>query len=90
MADATYQTGIYMQQGGDELVVASGGSITNDGTQASHIADLATGMNTGQIKAGAPCRSERVAKYNRLLRIEDELGKDARFAGMEAFCNLRR
>ena len=49
MADATYQTGIYMKQGGDELVVASGGSITNDGTQASHIADLATGATNAQI-----------------------------------------
>ena len=49
MADATYQTGIYFKQGGDELVVASGGSITNDGTQASHIADLATGATNAQI-----------------------------------------
>jgi len=42
-------------------------------------------MNSGQIKAGAPCRSERVAKYNRLLRIEEELGANARYAGRGAF-----
>jgi len=59
-------------------------------TEDTTIADLAVGMNTGQIKAGAPCRSERVAKYNRLLKIEDELGKKARFAGMEAFYNLKQ
>ena len=47
-------------------------------------------MNCGQIKSGAPCRSERVAKYNRLLRIEEELGKRARYAGKEAFASLGR
>jgi enolase len=52
------------------------------------IADLAVAKNTGFIKAGAPCRSERVAKYNRLLRIEDELGDRARYLGMRAFSNL--
>ena len=57
-------------------------------TEDTTIADLAVGLGTGQIKAGAPCRSERTAKYNRLLKIEDELGKSARFAGMKAFYNL--
>ena len=47
-------------------------------------ADLAVGLKTGQIKTGAPCRSERLAKYNQLLRIEDELGDAATYAG-EAF-----
>jgi len=42
-------------------------------------------LNTGQIKAGAPCRSERVAKYNRLLRIEEELGDAATYPGLGAF-----
>ncbi len=42
-------------------------------TEDTFIADLAVGMHTGYIKTGAPCRSERVAKYNRLLRIEEEL-----------------
>ena len=59
-------------------------------TEDTTIADLAVGLNTGQIKAGAPCRSERTAKYNRLLTIEEELGNRARFAGMEAFYNLKR
>jgi enolase len=59
-------------------------------TEDTTISDLAVAMNSGQIKAGAPCRSERVAKYNRLLRIEEELGKKAEYAGREAFGKLRR
>ncbi|HEY49862.1 MAG TPA: phosphopyruvate hydratase [Dehalococcoidia bacterium] len=59
-------------------------------TEDVTISDLAVAMNTGQIKAGAPCRSERVAKYNRLLRIEEELGEKAKYVGIEAFQNLRR
>ena len=47
-------------------------------TEDTTIADLVVAMGTGQIKSGAPSRSERVAKYNRLLRIEEELGDDAR------------
>jgi enolase len=58
-------------------------------TEDTTIADLAVGLNTGQIKTGAPCRSERTAKYNRLLRIEDELKESASFAGMRAFHNLK-
>jgi len=50
-------------------------------TEDATIADLAVAMNTGQIKTGAPARSDRVAKYNQLLRIEQELGDDARYAG---------
>lgn len=50
-------------------------------TEDSFIADLAVGLSTGQIKTGAPCRSERLAKYNQLLRIEQELGSRARYAG---------
>lgn len=57
-------------------------------TEDTTIADLAVAMATGFIKAGAPCRSERVAKYNRLLAIEEELGKKGRYAGMGAFSNL--
>ena len=57
-------------------------------TEDTTIADLAVGLNTGQIKAGAPCRSERTAKYNRLLRIEGELGEEATFAGRKPFYNL--
>jgi enolase len=59
-------------------------------TEDTTIADLAVGLSTGLIKAGAPCRSERTAKYNRLLRIEGELGENASFAGMKAFHNLKR
>jgi enolase len=42
------------------------------------------------IKTGAPCRSERVAKYNRLLKIEEELGKNARYAGMQALLSVKK
>ena len=54
-------------------------------TEDTTIADLAVATNCGQIKTGAPARSERVAKYNQLLRIEELLGSDARFAGKGAF-----
>ena len=54
-------------------------------TEDTTIADLAVATNCGQIKAGAPARSERVAKYNQLLRIEELLGADAKFAGVGAF-----
>jgi enolase len=54
-------------------------------TEDSTIADIVVGLNTGQIKTGAPARSDRVAKYNRLLRIEEALGDNARFAGMQAY-----
>ncbi len=59
-------------------------------TEDVTISDLVVATGSGQIKSGAPCRSERVAKYNRLLRIEEELGDRARFAGMEAFGKLGR
>jgi enolase len=58
-------------------------------TEDTTIADLAVGLNTGQIKTGAPARSERTAKYNRLLRIEEELGTAADYAGMNAFYNIK-
>ena len=54
-------------------------------TEDTTIADIAVATGVGQIKTGAPCRSDRVAKYNRLLRIEDELGKTAVYAGAAAF-----
>jgi len=54
-------------------------------TEDTTISDLCVGLGTGQIKTGAPCRSERVAKYNRLLRIEEELGERARYAGLTAY-----
>lgn len=57
-------------------------------TEDATIADLAVALNTGQIKTGAPSRSDRVAKYNQLLRIEEELGTAAQFAGTAAFSFL--
>ena len=58
-------------------------------TEDTTIADLSVAMNAGQIKTGAPSRSDRVAKYNQLLRIEEELGASAQFPGKKAFFNLR-
>jgi enolase len=63
------------------LVISHRSGETSD----DFIADLAVATGAGQIKTGAPCRGERVAKYNRLARIEHELGSAARFAGMEPF-----
>ena len=57
-------------------------------TEDTTIADLAVALNAGQIKTGAPARSDRVAKYNQLLRIEEELGDTALYPGMKAFYNL--
>ena len=59
-------------------------------TDDALIADLAVATNVGQIKTGAPARGERTAKYNQLLRIEEELGEDARYAGWAAFPRAKR
>ena len=59
-------------------------------TEDSTIADLAVAMNTGQIKTGSLCRTDRVVKYNRLLRIEEELGTAAVYRGKEVFYNLMK
>jgi len=72
------------QQAGWTAIVSHRSGETEDTT----IADLAVSQNTGLIKAGAPCRSERLAKYNRLLRIEGELGQRATFVGINAFCSI--
>ena len=58
-------------------------------TEDTTIADLAVATNAGQIKTGAPSRSDRVAKYNQLLRIEEELGADANYPGWDAFAAKR-
>ena len=58
-------------------------------TEDTTIADLAVALNTCQIKTGAPSRTERVAKYNQLLRIEEQLGDSAVYPGMAAF-NVKR
>ena len=57
-------------------------------TEDTTIADLSVALNAGQIKSGAPSRSDRVAKYNQLLRIEEELGSQAQYPGKAAFLNL--
>ncbi len=59
-------------------------------TEDTTIADLVVATNAGQIKTGAPARSERVAKYNQLLRIEEELGDMAEFRGLKSFFNIKR
>ena len=74
------------KQAGWTAVVSHRSGETEDTT----IADLAVGLSTGQIKTGAPCRSERTAKYNRLLAIEAEMGRLARYAGKGAFYSLER
>ena len=73
------------KQAGYTCIVSHRSGETEDTT----IADLSVATNAGQIKTGAPCRSDRVAKYNQLLRIEEDLGSQARYAGRDAFYNLR-
>lgn len=80
----TYQAFKLARDAGWGTVMSHRSGETEDTT----IADLAVGWNVGQIKTGAPARSERVAKYNRLLRIEDELGSAAKYAGLDAFAHL--
>jgi len=74
------------QRAGFTAVVSHRSGETEDTT----IADLSVATNTGQIKTGAPARGERVAKYNQLLRIEDELGENSIYAGRDAFYNIKR
>lgn len=59
-------------------------------TEDNTIADLAVAVNAGQIKTGAPSRTDRVAKYNQLLRIEDMIGETSRYCGMNSFYNLKK
>jgi enolase len=58
-------------------------------TEDATIADIAVATNSGQIKTGAPSRTDRVAKYNQLLRIEEELGEVAEYPGLSAWFNLK-
>jgi enolase len=73
------------KQAGYTCVISHRSGETEDVT----IADLAVATNAGQIKTGAPARSDRVAKYNQLIRIEEELGDAGTYAGVDAFYNLR-
>ena len=74
------------QRAGYTCVVSHRSGETEDTT----IADLAVATNAGQIKTGAPARTDRVAKFNQLLRIEDGLAESAEYAGMSAFYNIKR
>jgi enolase len=82
----TLDTIALAQRSGYAPVISHRSGETEDAT----IADLAVATNAGQIKTGAPARSDRVAKYNQLLRIEEELGDAAAFAGWEAFPKFKR
>ena len=77
----TLETMALAKSAGYTTVMSHRSGETEDVT----IADLAVATNAGQIKTGAPCRGERTAKYNQLLRIEEELGKRAVYAGKNAF-----
>ena len=81
----TLETMQLAKENGYTTVMSHRSGETEDVT----IADLAVATNAGQIKTGAPCRGERTAKYNQLLRIEEELGKRAVYAGKSAF-RIRR
>lgn len=80
----TIQTILEAQQAGYATILSHRSGETEDTT----IADIAVAYRMGQIKAGAICRSERVAKYNQLLRIEEELGTQAVFAGMKPYARF--
>ena len=81
----TLETIEMAKQAGYTCVISHRSGETEDTT----IADLAVAVNAGQIKTGAPARSDRVAKYNQLLRIEEELGDSADYPGLRAFYNIK-
>ena len=81
----TIETIKMAQKSGFTAVVSHRSGETED----TFIADLAVGLSTGQIKTGSTSRSERIAKYNQLLRIEEELGKSALYRGINTFYNLK-
>ena len=77
----TVETVLTAQKAGYTCVMSHRSGETEDTT----IADLAVALNTGQIKTGSASRTDRICKYNQLLRIEEELGKKATYPGMQAF-----
>jgi len=81
ISEAIEAANLSMQNGWGVMVSHRSGE-----TEDSFIADLVVGLRTGEIKTGAPCRSERLAKYNQLLRIEEELGSKAKYAGESFRC----
>ncbi|MFV0289144.1 MAG: phosphopyruvate hydratase, partial [Mycoplasmatales bacterium] len=74
------------KKAGYTAVVSHRSGETEDAT----IADIAVATNAGQIKTGSASRTDRIAKYNQLLRIEDELGDLAQYKGLDAFYNLKK
>ena len=82
----TFQTVDTAHRAGYTSVMSHRSGETEDAT----IADLAVAMNTGQIKTGSLSRSDRMAKYNQLLRIEDQLAEVAQYKGLKAFYNLKK
>ena len=70
-----------LKRAGSTCIISHRSGETEDTT----LADIAVAVNAGQIKTGAPARTDRVAKYNQLLRIEEDLGKAAKYNGMEVF-----
>jgi len=81
----TFDTIEMAKRAGYTCVVSHRSGETEDAT----IADVVVAVNAGQIKSGAPARTDRVAKYNQLLRIEEELGDMAQYRGMEVFYNIK-
>jgi enolase len=81
----TIETCQMAHRAGYTTVISHRSGETEDAT----IADIAVALNAGQIKTGSASRSDRIAKYNQLLRIEEELGSQAEFPGLEAFYNIR-
>ena len=82
----TLETIEVARQAGYSSIISHRSGETEDTT----IADIAVATNAGQIKTGAPSRSDRVAKYNQLLRIEEELGERAVYPGWDAYPRFRR
>jgi len=82
----TLETVTMAQRAGYTAVISHRSGETEDST----IADLVVALNAGQIKTGSTSRSDRIAKYNQLLRIEEELGNQAEYLGMDAFYNLTK
>jgi enolase len=80
----TLETIEMAKQAGYTCVISHRSGETEDTT----IADLAVAVNAGQIKTGAPARSDRVAKYNQLIRIEEELGESSSYPGLSAFYSI--
>ncbi len=82
----TFDTIEMAKRAGYTCVISHRSGETEDAT----IADIAVAVNAGQIKTGAPARTDRIAKYNQLLRIEEELAELAQFKGLGVFYNLKK